>query len=681
MGQYDIKGVDVSKSVQIAPGVHWVGVFLEDDPFQCHPYLIENGDESILIDPGSMIQRDNLINKIQSVCDLSRVKYIILHHQDPDLCAAVPDIEKIINRKDLKIVTHSRMAVLVKHYGIQAGYYNVDENHFELTAGNLKLQFFTTPYLHSPGAFVTYLARDKILFSGDLFGGLEETWSLYAGEDYYEKIEGFHMAYMPSRDILNYALRKIEKLDLEIIAPQHGSIILRQYIFNLIHRMKSMNCGLYIEKQYSDSLTDTIDDLDRARKEVQVSLDSIRKLKNQQDGDYFLTTLLLNPLMKNFNKSSEVTTDFVVYQYKKFLFKNKLNQLGGDICVTGNILFGDQKYTVLFNGDAMGKSIQGAGGALVMGTALNSIIHRSAANDRILDISPEKWMEETYRELHAIFQAFDGTMLVSGILGLLNNQNGHFLYINAEHPFPVLYRDSRAEFLQNQFHVRKFGAPMEMNFSILEVHFKPGDILILGSDGKDDIKLFVGDGKTQINEDEALFPGIVQESHGDLKSIIENLLRKGDLTDDLSLLRVVYRGEKSKIRKSGCREDFIHHKRIMGNLAHGRYKETVDLIDFLPEGQRIRYLYVKALSYYKMSQFPSCIFIGKEILQRSPHHLRTLKLLGLAYYRMQDFASSRDYFNRVLSIENNESIRTILRRVNERFEKQRELLGTKQGQA
>ncbi len=681
MGQYGVKEVDVSRSVQIAPGVHWVGVFLEDDPFQCHPYLIENGDESILIDPGSMIQKEKLINKIQSVCDLSQIKFIILHHQDPDLCAAVPDIEIMINRKDLKIVTHSRMAVLIKHYGIRADYYNVDENNFELTAGELKLQFFTTPYLHSPGAFVTYLARDKILFSSDLFGGLEETWSFYAGEDYFEKIEGFHMAYMPSRDILNYGLRKIEKLDLELIAPQHGSIVLRQYISNLINRMKSMNCGLYIEKEYSDSLTNTIDELDRTKNEVQVSLDAIQKLKNQQDGDYFLSTLLLNPLMKNFNKSREALTEFVVYQYKNFLFKNKRQQLGGDICITGNIIFGKQKYTVFFNGDAMGKSIQGSNGALVMGTAINSIIHRSAGNDRVLDISPREWMEETYRELHAIFLAFDGAMLASGLLGLLNNQNGHLLYINAEHPFPVLYRDSRAEFLQSRFHLRKFGAPREMNFSILDAHLNPGDILILGSDGKDDIKLYMGEGERLINDDETLFPRIVQESHADLKTIIENLLRKGDLTDDMSLLMVTYKMEKSKIHKNGCLEDFIHHKRIVENLAHGKYQNTLNLIELLPEEKKFRYLYIKALSHYKKNQLQISAEIGREILRKNPHHLRTLNLLGLAYYRMQDFVSSMDYFNRVLSIENNERIHTILKRVNERFEKQRELLGTKQGQA
>ena len=57
---------------------------------------------------------------------------------------------------------------------------------------------------------------------------------------------------MPSKDIFNYALNKIEKLDINLIAPQHGSIIKKNYIFNLIRDMKNLDCGLYIEEKYNN---------------------------------------------------------------------------------------------------------------------------------------------------------------------------------------------------------------------------------------------------------------------------------------------------------------------------------------------------------------------------------------------------------------------------------------------
>ncbi len=255
--------MDFTRAIEIAPKIYWVGKYLENDPFQCHPYFIENGDESVLIDPGSMLEFEAVVEKINIVSSLKSVKYIILHHQDPDLAAAVPEFEKLINRDDLLVVTHSRMVPLVKHYMIKSDYYEIDKRAFKLQAGALELQFLTTPYCHSPGAFVSYEPVTKTLFSGDIFGGIEESWEFYAQEDYFDKARQFHAEYMPSKDIFNYALSKIESLELNLIAPQHGSVIEKELIAPLIRQMKALECGLYIEEGYNEQLINTIDALKR----------------------------------------------------------------------------------------------------------------------------------------------------------------------------------------------------------------------------------------------------------------------------------------------------------------------------------------------------------------------------------------------------------------------------------
>lgn len=261
--------MDFTKAVSIADNIYWVGQFLENDPFQCLPYFIENGDESILIDPGSMLEFESVMQKVSEITELKNIKYIILHHQDPDLCAAVPEIEKRINRDDLEIITHSRMTVLIKHYQVTSKYYEIDKNDLKISfKSGLELQFVTTPYCHSPGAFVTYEPKSKVLFSSDIFGGLEESWEFYAKDDYFEQAKAFHSAYMPSKDIFNYALRKIEQLDINLIAPQHGSIIERKYVYNLIEDMKNLECGLYIDNKYNNELIDTIAELEQKDKEL-----------------------------------------------------------------------------------------------------------------------------------------------------------------------------------------------------------------------------------------------------------------------------------------------------------------------------------------------------------------------------------------------------------------------------
>ncbi|MCK9491896.1 MAG: ATP-binding protein [Sulfurimonas sp.] len=256
-------------AIEISKNIYWVGMYLQDDPFQCHPYFIKNGNESILVDPGSMLEFEETVRKVKSIADISSIKYIILHHQDPDLAAAVPEIEKLINRDDLLIVTHSRTALLIKHYLVSSDYYEIDKNDNKLiTSSGFTLEFYTTPYCHAPGAFVSYEPQTKTLFSGDIFGGIEKSWEFYADETYFTKAKQFHQEYMPSKDIFNFALQKIEKLDLELIAPQHGSIIKKKYIKNLIEDMKKLDCGIYIDAKYNQELLDTINELQEKKETI-----------------------------------------------------------------------------------------------------------------------------------------------------------------------------------------------------------------------------------------------------------------------------------------------------------------------------------------------------------------------------------------------------------------------------
>ena len=262
--------MNYNKPIEIAPNMYWVGDYIENDPFQCHPYLIINGDESILIDPGSMLEARSVIKKVKELISLKQIKYIILHHQDPDAGAAVPAIEKLIDRDDFRIITHSSVRIFLKHYGIKSEYYVIEKNKFLLeTESGLKLKFITTPYCHTPGSFISYNPDNKVLFSGDIFGGLEKSWKFYADENYFNEAKKFHELYIPSRDIFNYSLQKIEKLEIDLIAPQHGSLIKKEYIKDLIEKMKNLECGLHVEKTYHAKLVDTVKKLEEEVKENQ----------------------------------------------------------------------------------------------------------------------------------------------------------------------------------------------------------------------------------------------------------------------------------------------------------------------------------------------------------------------------------------------------------------------------
>ncbi len=238
----------IDKPIELAEDTYWVGHKIENDPFQCHVYLIKNKDESILIDPGSRITYEHIRKKITQLVDLNDIKYFICHHQDPDIVGCMYDILDEIDSKDKYIVTHWRAWALLKHYNWDIQLYEVEKNGWKLKAGDKKLNFIFTPYMHFPGAFCTFDKKTKILFSSDIFGGFTDDFELFSKdvESCLKSIKPFHEHYMPSNVILNYGLDKIEQHSpINLIAPQHGSIIKKEHIKPIIENLRKLKCGLF----------------------------------------------------------------------------------------------------------------------------------------------------------------------------------------------------------------------------------------------------------------------------------------------------------------------------------------------------------------------------------------------------------------------------------------------------
>ncbi|MBP9161715.1 MAG: SpoIIE family protein phosphatase [Leptospiraceae bacterium] len=274
--------------------------------------------------------------------------------------------------------------------------------------------------------------------------------------------------------------------------------------------------------------------------ELNKTLQEVQALKIAQDGDYYLTSILLSPLQPNNNSSSKVKTDFFIEQKKKFSFRKWNSQIGGDICITDTILLNGKEYTVFINGDAMGKSIQGAGGALVLGVVFNAGLIRSKI-EKFQKTYPEIWLKERFLDLHNVFLSFEGSMYISICLGLIDNKTGVLYYVNAEHPWTVLYRDGKASFLEQELSLRKIGTPdQEDQLNIRMFNLMPGDVIITGSDGRDDLVLRNQDGIEFIQEDEQQFLMRVEEGEGKLSHIAQRVKETGALMDDFSLLRISF---------------------------------------------------------------------------------------------------------------------------------------------
>jgi diguanylate cyclase (GGDEF)-like protein len=245
---HDLDNADLDRNpVRIAERIWWVGHRQHDDAFQCHVYLIEQGKQSVLLDPGSKLTFRHTLRKVEEIIPFSFIRYFICHHQDPDIAGAMPVIDELVSRDDAVLVTHGRAKALLRHYGMRLPFWLVEEHEWRLELEDRELNFVFTPYAHFPGAFCSFDRRTRVLFSSDLFGGFTPEFSLVARDErYFEALRPFHEHYMPSREILGYALKQIAAHPVRMIAPQHGSVIPEHLVEYMIRRLKDVDCGLYL---------------------------------------------------------------------------------------------------------------------------------------------------------------------------------------------------------------------------------------------------------------------------------------------------------------------------------------------------------------------------------------------------------------------------------------------------
>lgn len=353
-------------------------------------------------------------------------------------------------------------------------------------------------------------------------------------------------------------------------------------------------------------------------KELTISLEKVNELKKQQDGDYYLTSLLIDPLGANHADKEVINVEFLLRQKKKFSFKGNNSELGGDLCRTETIQLKNKAFTVFFNADAMGKSMQGAGGAIVVGAVFDSIIERTRLSKAVQNSYPERWLKNSFVELHKVFESFDCTMLVSIVIGLVDNTSGLLYYINAEHPYPVLLRDGKSSFIGEDSIYRKLGMPVSENAYICVETFqlKQGDIFISGSDGRDDIIMLDSSGESILNTNEKVFLKTVEEAEGDLNQILKILTRHGELTDDLSLLKINLKKNLFSLRINDL-DEIINSDPTQPNIGLKSLKLEIE--NFLhSKSNDVKKLKYFAYNLIRLGEYTEAAKFGKEYLDFIP---------------------------------------------------------------
>ena len=224
-----------------------------DDGIQANQFLILDGGESALLDPGGALLYTPLSMAMSSYAQPKNLTWIIASHQDPDIIGAVDrwlmytPATVVCSRLWGRFVPHS-----VPHY--QQGntsterYLLLPDEGARIPLGASFLRALPAHFLHSVSNFSFYDPVSRILFSGDVGSsmiasgveyGMVTDFATHVG-----KMEGFHRRYMGSNKIARLWVDMVRKLDPQMIVPQHGLPFDSRTIPQFLDWLADLQCGM-----------------------------------------------------------------------------------------------------------------------------------------------------------------------------------------------------------------------------------------------------------------------------------------------------------------------------------------------------------------------------------------------------------------------------------------------------
>ena len=243
---------DIYQAVKISDHVYWVGA-IDWAIRDFHGYTTPHGstynaylvmaDKITLIDTVKAPFMDEMLSRIASVVDPSKIDYIISNHSEQDHTGCLWQVAELVKPEKIFASAMGVKAlgeIFHKNNSIEA----VKDGQ-SLSLGNMDLKFMETRMIHWPDSMFSYLEKDGVLFSQDAFGMHLATFERFDDELAADMLE-YEAATYYANIVLPFSpqvLKTLEKVaasgwTIKIIAPDHGPVWRKDlnFILNLYNK-------------------------------------------------------------------------------------------------------------------------------------------------------------------------------------------------------------------------------------------------------------------------------------------------------------------------------------------------------------------------------------------------------------------------------------------------------------
>ncbi|MBS1227472.1 MAG: flavoprotein [Proteobacteria bacterium] len=201
-------------------------------------YLVKGSEKTALIDTVHPSMSDDLIKALKGM-GLARLDYIVSNHAEADHSGSIPAL--LAEFPEARVLANVKCRSLLKAaLKLPAEALTLIQDEQVISLGDKSLRFMWVPWVHWPDTTITYLQEDRIVFSCDFLGAHLATSDLYASDE--ARVERAALTYyaeimMPYRPNVNKHLKRLEGVDIEMIAPSHGPVHARpDFILSLYRR-------------------------------------------------------------------------------------------------------------------------------------------------------------------------------------------------------------------------------------------------------------------------------------------------------------------------------------------------------------------------------------------------------------------------------------------------------------
>jgi flavorubredoxin len=220
-----------------------------DKIIDTNQYMLIAGKRALLMDPGGIELFAPMLAGVLRYASVEHITDLFASHQDPDIISSLGLWDQAL--PEARLHSPWLWEGFIRHFGMNnIEYVPIKDEGGTIDLSGYQVEMIPAHYLHSSGNFHIYDPQTKILMSGDVGAALEDVDApLYVDnfEDMIPKMKGFHQRWMPSNRAKQDWINRVRKLDIEIMAPQHGRIFTGENVGKFLDWFEALDVGTAIK--------------------------------------------------------------------------------------------------------------------------------------------------------------------------------------------------------------------------------------------------------------------------------------------------------------------------------------------------------------------------------------------------------------------------------------------------